>query len=125
MAYIKYNENPCNKNTIDCTIRALATLFDVDWEEVYLRLCALGYDMCDMPSSKTVVDQFLRYNGYKKYVCPDRYPFCHTVEEFANENPNGRYLLATDSHVIPLINGNWTDTWDSSTEVILLYWKEI
>lgn len=80
--------------------------------------------MCDMPSSKVVINQFLRYRGFVRHIAPDRCPFCYTVEEFANEHPVGRYLLATDSHVVPVINGDYVDTWDSGNEVPMFYWVE-
>ena len=122
--FIEYNINPCDKRTIDCTVRALSVLFNEDWNSVYIQLCILGYDMCDMPSSKTVINQYMRGRGYFRHVCPDKYPFCQTVREFANENPNGTYLLATDSHVVPVINGDYIDTWDSGNEVPMFYWKK-
>ena len=124
MGYIKYNENPCNKNTIDCTVRALSTLLGEEWDLVYVQLCVLGYNMCDMPSSKSVVSEFLHGRGYKRYACEDTYPKCQTVEEFCHDHLNGTYLLATDSHVVAVINGNYIDTWDSGQEHIVYYWKK-
>lgn len=123
MSYIQYNENPCDKRTIDCTVRALSTLLGEEWDLVYVQLCVLGYDMCDMPSAKAVVNQYLRGRGFKRHLCPD-YPRCQTVEEFANDNPNGAYLLATDSHVVTVINGDYFDTWDSGNELPIYYWKK-
>lgn len=84
----------------------------------------LGYDMCDMPSSKAVINQYLKNRGFVRHVSPDSCPFCYTVLEFAKDHPYGFYLLATDSHVIPVINGDWYDTWDSSNEVPMFYWTE-
>lgn len=120
MSYIKYNENPCDKRTIDCTVRALSVLLDQYWERIYVKLCLLGYDMCDMPSSKAVIHAYLKSLGYKKYVCPDG---C-TVKDFADNNPKGRYLLASNTHVIPVIYGNYIDTWDSGNEIVIQYWKK-
>lgn len=122
--FIQYNANPCEKRTIDCTIRALSKLLGEEWDLIYVQLCVLGYDMCDMPSSKAVVNSFLHGRGFKRYPCEDTYPHCRTVEDFANDNPYGSYLLATDSHVIALINGNFYDTWNSSHEVPIYYWKK-
>ncbi len=121
--YIRYNQNPCDRRTIDCTVRALSTLLDEDWNTVYIELCMLGYKLCDMPSSKAVVNNFLISEGFRRHITPDGEEG-YTVEEFAEEHPKGRYLLATDSHVVPVINGNYIDTWDSGREVPLFYWKE-
>lgn len=122
--FIKYNENPCDKRTIDCTVRALSTLLDEEWDLVYVQLCVLGYDRCDMPSSKAVVNDFLHGRGFRRFMCPDLYPECQTVEDFCNEHPVGIYLLATDSHVVAVINGNYIDTWDSGREIPIFYWQK-
>lgn len=95
-----------------------------DWDSIYMQLCMIGYDMCDMPSSKAVVNQLLRGRGFTRHVCPDKCPHCYTVEEFSNEHPLGRYLLCTDSHVVPVIFGDYIDTWDSGNEVPMFYWSE-
>lgn len=117
--YIRYNENPCGIRTIDCTVRALATLLDKDWREVYIRLCMEGYARCDMPSSKATVNAFLESEGYERHIATAR-----SVEEFSEDHPQGRYLLATDSHVVPVVFGNFVDTWDSGQETPLFYWEE-
>lgn len=124
MRYIKYNENPCDKRTIDCTVRALSTILGRHWERVYVSLCLLGYDMCDMPSSKAVVSEFLKQEGFERHVIPDSCPFCYTVEEFARNNNHGTYLLATDTHVVPVIDGYYIDTWDSGEEIPIYYWEK-
>jgi hypothetical protein len=77
-----------------------------------------------MPSSKTVVNSFLHGRGFKRHLCPDNYPDRYTVEEFCKEHPEGVYLLATDSHVVAVIDGNYIDTWNSGNEVPVYYWKK-
>lgn len=124
MGYIQFNENPCDKRKNDCSVRALSTLLDEEWDLVYVQLCVLGYEMCDMPSSKAVVSNFLHGRGYKRHACEDSYPKCKTVKEFCNEHSIGRYLLATDSHVVCCINGNWIDTWNSADEPLIYYWEK-
>lgn len=120
--FIKYNQNPCDKRTIDCTVRALSTLLDDEWETVYFQLCLLGYSMCDMPSSKAVINEFLHEKGFTRHVIPNTCPYCYSVSDFAGEHFRGRYLLATDSHVVPVIDGNYIDTWDSGDAIPLYYW---
>ena len=122
--YIKYNENPCNLRTIDCAVRALSTILGEEWDLIYVQLCVLGYDLCDMPSSKEVVSSFLHGRGFKRYPCPDTYPKKYTVEDFCNENNHGIYLLATNSHVIAVVDGNYIDTFDSGKETPIYFWKK-
>lgn len=122
--YIKYNMNPCDKRTIDCSVRALSALMDKDWDTVYLQLVMTGFGMCDMPSSKAVINEYLRAAGYQRYLTPDKVGG-YTVRDFSEEHRTGKYLLATDSHVVPVISGNYIDTWDSGLECPLFYWKKV
>ena len=69
-----------------------------------------------MPSSNSVWDSFLRENGYLRYAIPNTCPNCYTVQDFAKDHPKGRYLLATGSHVVAVIDGDYFDTWDSGFE---------
>ena len=119
--YVRYNQNPCKKRTIDCTVRALATLLDEDWNKIYVQLCVLGYEMCDMPSSKAVINEYLDQQGYSRRLV---YGKNYTVRDFAEDHPRGRFLLATDSHGVLVISGYTIDTWNSLDEIILLYWEE-
>lgn len=124
MGYISFNKNPCHKRTIDCSVRALSTLLDRSWGDVYFDLCLLGYTMCDMPLSKAVINEYLSDLGYIKEVIPNTCPTCYTVKDFTHDYPYGRYLLACDSHVIPVIDGDYIDTFDSGEEIPLFYWKK-
>ena len=124
MGYIRYNSNPCGKNTADCTVRALSTLFGEEWDSIYLQLCLLGLSMCEMPSQKAVIHEFMRQNGYERHIIPDTYPACYTVEDFTKDHPHGSYLLATDSHVIPVISGFFVDSWNSAQEYPLFSWSK-
>lgn len=54
MAYINYNANPVNKNTGDCTVRAISVLMNQSWEDTYADLTMVGYYLHDMPSSNQV-----------------------------------------------------------------------
>lgn len=119
--YIEYNQNPCKKRTIDCTVRALATLLGEEWDKIYIKICIKGLNMCDMPSSKSVINAFLWDAGYLRRIPPEGM----TVREFTERHQHGKYLLATDSHVVPSMFGNYVDTWDSGSELILFYWEEI
>ena len=79
--------------------------------------------MCDMPSSKAVVSEYLRREGFERHVVPENCMDC-TVEEFAEKNNHGIYLLATDTHVIPVISGFFIDTWNSGQEIPIYYWEK-
>ena len=123
MGYVNFNKNNKKKLVGDCVIRAIATLLNVDWDDVYLDITTKGFYMKDMPSSNEVWSSYLRDVGFERYVIPNSCPDCYTVKDFCIDNPQGQFLLATGSHVIAVIDGSYYDTWDSGDEVPIYYWQ--
>lgn len=124
MAYQFYNPNPLHKSVGDCVIRALCKAFDNDWYDMYSQVTVQGYSLCDMPSSNAVWGQYLKENGYKRYIIPNTCPDCYTIGQFAEDNPVGTFILATGSHVVTAIDGIVYDSWDSTSEIPLFYWRK-
>ena len=124
MAYKFFNPNPSGKRVGDCVIRAVSFLTEQDWEETYLRITLQGFEMFDMPSSNAVWAEYLRRQGYKRYVIPDSCPDCYTVKEFCKDNSFGKFLLATGSHVVAIKDGDYYDAWDSGNEVPIYFWRK-
>ena len=83
-----------------------------------------GGIMYDMPSSNEVWGAYLKKIGYIRELIPNTCPDCYTVKEFCLDHPRGKYLLATGSHVIAVINGNYYDTWDSGDEIPIYYFTK-
>lgn len=121
--YSYYNPNPANKIVGDCVIRGLSIVLDKRWEEVYDELTDFGKRMYDMPSSNSVWSEYLYSKGFTRRIIPDSCPACYTVRRFCDDHRNGAYLLATGSHVIAVIDGNYYDTWDSGDEIPVYYYK--
>ena len=124
MAYVNYNPNPVRKLVGDCVIRAISKTLNQDWENTYLDVVMKGYSMYDMPSSNDVWGHYLLEKGFKRYVIPDTCPYCYTVEQFCQDNPDLTGILATGTHVIAVGDGNYYDTWDSGNEVPIYYWRK-
>ena len=122
--HVKYNPNPEGNRTIDCTVRAITKLTGKAWDNVYIQLSLHGLVLGDMPNKNYVWGSFLKSEGYKRYIIPNDCPDCYTVSQFADEHPEGSYLLATDGHVVTVYNGDYYDTWDSGNEVPLYYWTK-
>ena len=120
----RYNANPANKNTIDCTIRAISTATGKSWRSVFAGICAEGFESFDMPSSNAVWGRYLRKNGYTRMIIPNTCPDCYTIADFCNDHPYGTYILATGTHVVAVIDGNYYDTWDSGNEIPIFYWQK-
>lgn len=115
--YIFYNPNPKGSNIGDCVIRALTKACDMTWDDVYLDLMLLGFVMKDMPSANHVWGTYLMQNGFQRFALPNTCPDCYSISDFCNDHPKGTYVLATGSHVITIIDGNYYDSWDSGREV--------
>lgn len=120
--YVEYNPNPLAVHGIDCTVRALTKALDVSWEKAYMMLAVNGFIMCDMPSANHVFNATLRQNGFKRKAIPDECPDCYTAGDFADDHPEGLYVLAFGDHVCTVSDGTIFDSWDSSSRVPLFYW---
>lgn len=122
--FIMKNPNPINKFTSDCVVRALCLAQNQSWDDTYWELCEAGFQMGDWGSSNAVWGAYLKNKGFMRYIIPNTCPYCYTVKQFCIDNPLGTYILATGSHVICIIDGNYLDTWDSGDEVPIYYWKK-
>ena len=122
--FVFCNPNPSGSYVGDCVIRAISTADNKSWYETFVELCLQGLMMYDMPSSNRVWNEYLKGQGYKRYIVPSECSGCYTVKNFCNEFFKGTYILGTGSHVIAVINGNYYDTWDSGDESPIYYWTK-
>ena len=122
--FVKYNSNPAKKSVGDCVVRALTVVFDDSWENIYADLTMVGRFMYDMPNSNSVWTKYLKMNGFGYGNLPDTCPDCYTIREFAQDHPDGIYVVATGSHVVAVVDGNYYDTSDSGNEVPVFYFRK-
>lgn len=80
--------------------------------------------MKNMPNANSVWGAFLKRRGFIQETIPGTCPDCYSVREFVRDYPYGIYMLATGNHVIPVIDGNYYDTWDSGDEVPIYFWRK-
>lgn len=118
----QYNPNPVSRNVGDCSIRALTVALGVDWEEAFALLSANAFQMADMMSSNAVIGSVLRQHGFRRSVIPNSCPDCYTIEDFAEDHPQGVYVVGTGSHIVAIRDGLILDSWDSSKELPQYYW---
>ena len=123
MPFVYYNPNPRGKYTIDCTIRAISKVMDMDWDKTFMKIAIQGFADKSMMVDDKVWGQYLRNNGFRIRPLPDTCPNCYTVRDFANDHPKGRYLLKTYEHVIAVVDGDYYDTGDSGDEVPIYYYE--
>ena len=122
--FVEANANPYKKSVGDCVIRAISVAENKEWDDIFLELMLKSYTMKDIPSSNEVWGSYLKDIGYSRYIIPNTCPDCYTIMDFAADNPVGTYILATGTHVVAVIDGNYIDTWDSGNEVPIYYFEK-
>lgn len=124
MAHVIYNPNPKKKNTGDCVYRAVAKVTNDDWNSAFVMVVSEAYEMKEDTTSNDVWNEVLYSLGFKKRIAPDTCPTCYTIKQFCEDNPKGTYVVATGSHVVAVIDGDYYDTWDSGEQVVAYYYSK-
>lgn len=123
--WIEYNPNPAQSHAGDCAVRAVAKALNIDWESAYAKIAVNGFLMGDVISSNAVWGSVLRQSGFSREIIPNTCPDCYTLEDFAREHKNGTFVVALHGHVATVVDGDIYDSWDSSKENPLYYWRKI
>lgn len=121
---IYYNPNPRDRKNGDCVIRAISAVTNQDWDTTYIGLTFQGFVLKDMPSSNYVWGEYLKSKGFVRRSIPNSCPACYTVNEFAEDHPDGSFVLGTGTHAVAVIDGCVYDNWDSRDKVPDYYFKE-
>lgn len=119
----EYNPSPAGAKVGDCAVRAVSKALGTDWETAYTMLALKGFEMSDMPNSNAVINAVLSDKGFERDVIPNTCPNCYTVWEFAEDHPEGVYVLGTGTHVVAIVDGVIHDSWNSSNEYPVYFWK--
>ena len=122
--YIFYNPNPNFLDTGDCVIRAISKLMGYDWDRAFIELSIQAYLLKRPLEDNVTWGEYLRSNGYKKEILPDC-PGCYSVRDFCAQYNEGSYAVATGSHVIAVIDGDYYDSWDSGDEILVYLWRKL
>lgn len=125
MAYSYYNPNPTGRKVGDCAVRAISKALDVDWQTAYAMIVSNGYIMGDMPSADSVWGSTLRQSGFQKEIIPNTCPECYTAGQFAEDHPLGVFVLGFGGHVAAVVDGVLFDSWDSSDQIPIYYYRRV
>ena len=121
--YRFYQPNPCGRTVGDCSVRAISKALNIDWEKAYSLLATAAYNMCDMPSSDSVIGAVLRMNGFERHSISNTCPDCYTAKDFCKDHPLGTYVLCFGGHVATVAQGILFDSWNSLSEIPQYYWE--
>lgn len=125
MSYAYYNPNPSGRSVGDCAVRALSKALGKTWEETYVGLALEGFSRGDLPNSDDIWGRFLKTHGFTRHWLPDDCPDCYTVGRFAQEHPQGTFILSMPGrHVLTVVDGVVHDSWDSRNEVPTYFWAK-
>ena len=122
--HVYYNPSPVGNKVGDCAVRAVSKALGVDWDTAYTMLAVKGFEMADLPNSNAVINALMIEKNFDREIIPNTCPVCYTVADFAADHPQGVYLLGTGTHVVTVEDGNIYDSWDSSYEIPLYYWRK-
>jgi hypothetical protein len=126
-----HNQNPHNRITTDCVIRAISTATEIPYDRVVMELaelqCKIGYDDGD----DKLYDKYLQSKGWIKHKQPRKDDNTkYTGKEFCEEIQTHRHwynpaIIAHvgGHHVVAIMFGQIYDTWNSTGGCIGNYWE--
>ena len=127
-----HNQNPHNRITTDCVIRAISTATEIPYNQVVMEMaelqCKTGYDDGD----KKLYDMYLKSKGWVKNPQPRKDDNTkYTGKEFCEEIQTHRHWYNPEiianiggGHVVAIMFGKVYDTWDSTDGSIGNYWEK-
>ena len=118
------NPNPCRQEEPDCVVRAISLATGQTWDETHWDLCRLSHERCTMPSVNWLWELYLKEKGFEKFLLPESCPNCMSVRTFCRKFKRGTYIVATGTHAVCVLDGNYMDSWDSGDEVITSYFRK-
>lgn len=120
MRFCYLNLNPELKTESDCVYRAITLATQDDYEVID---CKLYYTskLYDCPQLcvccyKHLLDDYYKFKRIKH--CKGM-----TIEEFANENPYGTFIIRVEGHLTCVIDNTLYDIWDCRNEIVDIIWQ--
>ena len=121
-----HNQNPHNKITGDCVVRAISFALDIPYNDVVMEIakfqCKTGYQV-NYHREGAFLKKVYGIEQCKQLKHYDNTKY--TLKEFIEEKPKGVYLVLLPHHMTVIKNGVNYDIWDctKSTRKTGVYWK--
>lgn len=111
------NVNPEGKAIGDCVIRAISLALGIDYSDAIESLLKNSeYFNCDL-LVKECYGNMLDDLGFKKY-----YGMGRTVKEVAEDFYRDKLLIRIDGHLTCSLYGDIYDIWNTSSEIVDVFW---
>ena len=123
--FIKYNNNPKNKKTGDCVIRAISFATNDSWENTYKALAELGIKNYLILNDTNNWRKYLKLLGYEQQKMPRKADNTrYTVHEFCNQlaKKDVTYIIKVANHITVVKDKDLYDTWNCSNKSVGNYW---
>lgn len=132
--FVFYNQNPHNRFTTDCVIRAISAATRIPYNQVVMEMaelqCKTGFDM----SEKVCINRYLASKGWAMHKQPRKADgrkytgkeFCEALwrGDLGIENDDRIIANIGGHHVVAIISWQVWDTWDSTGGSIGNYWTK-
>lgn len=117
--FIYLNVSPDGERKNDCVTRAISLASGIEYPHIRRKLFhtakLLGCMKLCWSCYSFLLTQVL---GYRQVNCDGM-----SLAQFADNNPNGTYLVRIDQHLTTIVNGNLIDTFDCRNEMCHIAWK--
>ena len=125
--YQEFNPNPMGKEVGDCVIRALCSVTDKSWYEIYDILSELGRKIA-CPFNSIEISEFdyhkELFGMIRHKVTREKGKRALFVEKFCKEHPTGKYILRLANHIRGVKDGKYYELyagWENAT--VYTYWE--
>lgn len=120
-----FNPNPSKRETGDCVVRALCKATGDSWDDMYKKLCDIGFELKVMPNNDLAWKEYLKTHNFIEHKVSNKKGSKRpTVYSFAQEHKKGTYILRVANHIVTCSDGYYYDVWDSGKKSVYGFWEK-
>ena len=101
-----YTTHTSIRERCDCITRALSTILDIPYNDIFKLQLKLSYEHKLLPDNNLILKEILNKKNFHNM---DIQPFEISVAEFMCSHKNGEYVIVANGHATVFINGIWYD----------------
>lgn len=110
-----YNANPHNRITGDCSIRAICTALEQEYNDTLMEMAALACKTGFALDDTKGIEKYMASKGWNKMPMPKKQDGTkYTVQDFCKKvaKPGKRYVVVMAGHVVAVVDCKAWDIWD-------------